>query len=84
MVSLDIRNPNAPGEVSRVAFDSAHEPHCISVSPDRKRVVVTGYASMEHRVQILRFDATTGQLAVDTRFREDGATQPGFRMQNKP
>ncbi len=80
VVSLDISNPNAPREVSRVAFDSTDVPHWISVSPDRKRVVVTGYASMEHTVQILRFDATTGQLALDTRFREEGATRPGFRM----
>lgn len=83
VVSLDISNPNAPREVSRVAFDSTDVPHWLSVSPDRKRVVVTGYASMEHTVQILRFDAKTGQLALDTRFREAGETKPGFRMTNK-
>ena len=83
VVSLDISNPHAPREVSRVAFDSTDVPHWISVSPDRKRVVVTGYASMESTVQMLRFDAATGELALDTRFREDGATRPGFRMLNK-
>ncbi len=83
VVSLDISNPNAPREVGRVAFDATDVPHWISVSPDRKRVVVTGYATMEHTVQILRFDATTGRLALDTRFREEGATASGFRMTNK-
>ena len=83
VVSLDISNPRAPKEVSRVAFDSTDVPHWIAVSPDHRRVVVTGYASMQHTVQLLRFDATTGQLSLDTRFREDSATAPGFRMDNK-
>ncbi len=83
VVSLDISNPRAPKEVSRVAFDSTDVPHWIAVSPNRRRVVVTGYASMQHTVQLLRFDATTGQLTRDTRFRDEGAMVPGFRMDNK-
>ncbi len=83
VVSLDISDPRAPKEVSRVSFDSTDVPHWIAVSSDHSRVVVTGYASMQHTVQLLRFDATTGRLALDTRFRDDGATVPGFRMDNK-
>lgn len=83
VVSLDISNPKAPKEVSRVAFDSTDVPHWISVSPDHKRVVVTGYATMESTVQLLKFDASTGHLSLDTRFRDEGATKPGFRMDNK-
>lgn len=83
VVSLDISDPTSPKEVSRVAFGPDDVPHWISVSPDGKRVVVTGYAGMQSRVEILRFDATTGQLAHDTRFREAGATTPGFRMDDK-
>ncbi|MEQ1692285.1 MAG: hypothetical protein ABMA00_13425 [Gemmatimonas sp.] len=83
VVSLDISNPMAPKEVSRVAFDSTDVPHWIAVSPDRRRVVVTGYASMQHTVQLLHFDATTGQLSRDSRFREEGAAVAGFRMDNK-
>ena len=83
VVSLDISNPKTPKEVSRVAFDSTDVPHWLSVSPDHRRVVVTGYASMKHTVQMLRFDTTSGHLSRDTLFREDGATVPGFRMDNK-
>ncbi len=83
VVSLDISDPRAPKEVSRVTFDSTDVPHWISVSPDHRRVVVTGYATMEHTVQMLRFDEKTGQLALDTRFREAGAAIPGFRMEQK-
>ncbi len=83
VVSLDISNPRAPREVSRVAFDSTDVPHWLSVSPDHRRVVVTGYATMENTVQILRFDETTGELSLDARFREAGATRSGFRMAGK-
>jgi hypothetical protein len=38
---------------------------------------------MRHRVVMARFDSTTGQLALDERFREDGAAEPGFRMDDK-
>jgi hypothetical protein len=83
VVSLDISNPRAPREVSRVAFDATDVPHWLSVSPDHRRVVVTGYKSMQNTVQILRFDAQSGQLTLDTRFREEGASRPGYRMVNK-
>ncbi len=83
VVSLDISNPRAPKEVSRVAFDSTDVPHWISVSPDRRRVVVTGYATMENTVHILRFDEKTGHLSLDARFREEGAAKAGYRMVNK-
>jgi hypothetical protein len=83
VVSLDISNPRAPKEVSRAVFDSTDVPHWLSVSPDRKRVVVTGYASMQHTVHILRFDSATGVVTRDTRFRDEGVAVGGFRMDNK-
>ncbi|HJU64432.1 MAG TPA: hypothetical protein VJ596_02085 [Gemmatimonadaceae bacterium] len=83
VVSLDISNPAAPREVSRVTFGTDDVPHWISMSPDKRRVVVTGYRGMKHRVLIARFDAATGQLAMDDRFREAGASVPGFRMDDK-
>ncbi len=83
VVSLDISDPTAPREVSRVAFGPHDVPHWISASPDGKRVVVTGYDGMAPRVEMLTFDATTGRLAHDARFREAGAAAPGFRMDGK-
>jgi hypothetical protein len=53
------------------------------MSQDRRRVVVTGYGAMKHRVVIVRFDSATGRLALDERFREPGAREPGFRMDDK-
>lgn len=83
VVSLDISDPAHPREVSRVALDSTDIPHWISVSPDQRRVVLTGYGTLLHRIVLLQLDPTTGELALDTRFREPGARQPGFRMDDK-
>ena len=83
VVSLDIRDPAAPREVSRIALGPDDVPHWIAISPDHRRVVLTGYEGLEHRVVIARFDPATGQLSIDRRFREEGAVEPGFRMDNK-
>jgi hypothetical protein len=83
VVSLDISDPTAPREVSRATLDTADVPHWIAISPDHRRVVVTGYAGMEHKVVLLSFDSTTGELQVDRRFREPATLTPGFRMDNK-
>jgi len=83
VVSLDISDPAAPREVSRVTLQPDDVPHWIAISPDQRRVVVTGYEGMQHQVFIARFDPASGQLALDERFREEGATEPGFRMDDK-
>jgi hypothetical protein len=83
VVSLDISDPAAPREVSRARFGESDVPHWIAIAPDHRRVVVTGYQGMKHRIEILRFDPATGQLAIDERFREPGAAAPGFRMDDK-
>jgi hypothetical protein len=83
VVSLDISDPAAPREVSRVTLGPDDVPHWISMSEDRRRVVVTGYGEMKHRVLIARFDSATGRLSLDDRFREPAASAPGFRMDDK-
>jgi hypothetical protein len=83
VVSLDISDPTAPREVSRVTLGPEDVPHWISMSQDRRRVVVTGYGEMKHRVVIARFDSASGRLSLDDRFREPGASAPGFRMDDK-
>jgi hypothetical protein len=83
VVSLDISDPVAPREVSRVTLGPDDVPHWIALSADQRRVVITGYGAMRHRVMIARFDPATGQLAIDERFRAEGATEPGFRMDDR-
>lgn len=83
VVSLDISDPAHPREVSRVTLDSTDVPHWIAISPDQRRVVLTGYGSLASRVVLLRFDPGTGALALDERFHEPGSSTPGFRMADK-
>ncbi len=83
VVSLDISDPSAPREVSRLTLGPEDVPHWIAISPDQRRVVITGYAALQHRALIARFDPSTGQLTMDERFREEGVSEQGFRMDNK-
>ena len=83
VVSLDISNPAKPREVSRVAFGKDDVPHWISIEPNHRRVVITGYKAMQYRVVLVNFDEATGQLTLDTKFRDPGAKEPGVRLDNK-
>lgn len=77
VVSLDISDPSAPREVSRVAFDSTDVPHWLSVSPNQRRVVVTGYATMSRRVELLKFDPATGVLTRERTIPDVGGVPHG-------
>lgn len=84
VVSLDISNPASPREVGRATLGEGDVPHWISLEPNTKRVVVTGYGKLANRVVLLNYDSATGSLAVDKRFREEGATRAGFRIDGGP
>jgi hypothetical protein len=83
VVSLDISNPAKPREVSRVELGAEDVPHWIAIEPNHRRVVITGYVGLKHRVVLANFDESTGRLTIDERFHDDGASQPGLRMENK-
>jgi hypothetical protein len=83
VVALDIADPVNPREVSRLTLGPDDVPHWIALEPNRQRLVITGYGALRHRVLIATFDSATGQLALDERFRVEGATEPGFRMDDK-
>ena len=83
VVSLDISDPGAPREVSRVTLGPDDVPHWIAISADRRRVAITGYGDMRHRVLIAGFDPASGQLTLDERFREEGSGDPGFSMDDE-
>jgi hypothetical protein len=83
VVSLDISDPSAPKEVGRLTLAPGDVPHWIAISPDHRRVVITGYAALQHRALIARFDPASGALTMDERFREEGSIEAGFRLDNK-
>ena len=83
VVSLDVSDPSRPREVGRVTLGPDDVPHWVSLSQDRRRLVITGYGAMRNRVVIARFDTASGGLSLDERFREEGAEGPGFLMEGK-
>jgi hypothetical protein len=81
VVSLDVSNPRAPREVSRVTLGPDDVPHWIGIEPNERRVVITGYRAMKTRVLLADFDGRTGRLSIDERFRAAGSSEPGFRLE---
>ena len=84
VVALDISDPGKPREVGRVTLAEADIPHWIALSPDQRRVVITGYGGLRQRVVLARFDPATGALSLDERFREPGTGVPGLRLDGIP
>jgi len=83
VVSLDISDPSHPREVSRLTFGVDDHPHWLALEPDHRRLVMTGYKGLQHRVIVADLDQATGRLSLDTRFKDEGASEPGVRMDNK-
>lgn len=84
VVTLDISDPAHPREVGRLVLPGEQDvPHWISLSPDGRRLVITGYQGMKSRVYLADLDRATGRLTLDSAFHDPGATMPGVRMDNK-
>ncbi len=81
VVSLDVSDPSHPREVSRVTLGADDVPHWIGIEPNHERVVITGYQAMKTRVLLAKFNATTGALSLDERFRAAGSGEVGVRME---
>lgn len=82
VVSLDVSDPSHPREVSRVTLGPDDVPHWIGIEPNHKRVVITGYQAMKTRVLLATFNAETGALALDERFRAPGSSESGMRLEH--
>ena len=84
VVSLDVSDPTRPREVGRVTLPDGWVPHWLALEPNGRRLVLTGHGAMENRVVLLTHHPATGTLALDERFREEGATEPGVRLAGVP
>jgi hypothetical protein len=82
VVVLDVSDPSHPREVSRVTLGADDVPHWIGIEPNHRRVVITGYQAMKTRVLLATFNERTGALALDERFRAEGSTEAGVRMEH--
>lgn len=68
LVALDVSDPARVSEVHTVSLDEDDWPHWIALSPDERRIVVTGYAGTRHRVILVDWDPSTQTLSVDESF----------------
>src|SRR5690606_10333308 len=84
VVSLDISDPAHPREVSRLTLGEGDVPHWIAISPDHRRVAVTGYGAMLNRVVLAEFDAASGLLSLDRRFGVPDPARPGLVIEGVP
>jgi hypothetical protein len=80
LVSLDVSDPDAPVEVSRLSLGAKDETHWISLEPYGDRIVVTGIGTLINRVVIVRVNRDTGKLTLDEAFREKGSRLPGMNF----
>jgi hypothetical protein len=80
LIVLDIATANAPKEVARLKLSDAMIPHWTGWDAKTQRLVVTGYE--EARLYMLKFDQVTGQVEVDSAFRDDDG-KPGFNFADR-
>lgn len=83
LVALDVSQPGAPSEVARVTLADDDWPHWISLAPDQRRIVVTGYAGTRHRIIVVNIDPATAEMSVDRDFGRSITDRPGISLERE-
>jgi hypothetical protein len=84
LVAMDVSNPGRPREMSRLTLGAGKLIHWISLSPDKRRIVISGGGDKsEKQILIATIDPATGKLALDPGFREEGAREPGISFDRR-
>ena len=83
LASYDLSDLSNIKEVSRITFDEDQAPHWIAADESGRRIVMNSGEYGEHRLFIINFDAKTGALKVDERFRDPGTERAGISMDRK-
>ena len=76
--SLDVHDLKNVRIVSSVTLDERQRPHWLATDGSRIVVVNEPGAAAERRIWMLRVDRSTGQLALDSTFRDAGSKRPGI------
>jgi hypothetical protein len=76
--ALDVRDLTNIRMVSSVTLDARQRPHWLATDGSRVVVVNEPGPTVERRMWMLRFDRATGNLALDSAFRDAGSTRPGI------
>lgn len=65
IVSLDMRDPEHPREVSRILLKPDEYPHWLAVEPGGNRIVITGYGALDTYALFATIDRQTGKLKLE-------------------
>jgi hypothetical protein len=65
IVSLDLRDPEHPHEVSRILLPPAEYPHWLALEPGGDRLVITGPGALATRVRFATINRGTGRLTLE-------------------
>jgi hypothetical protein len=65
VVSLDMRDPEHPREVSRMLMASDEYPHWLGLEPSGDRLAITGYGALATHVRFAHIDRDSGRLSLD-------------------
>jgi len=76
--SLDVRDLAKVRVVSEVTLDEHQRPHWLATDGSRIVVVNEPAPTAERRMWMLQIDRESGQLALDSAFRDAGSTRPGI------
>ena len=83
LIVLDIADPAKPVEVSRLDLGSDYSPHWTAWDPSTQRLAVTPNPdSPKHRVYLVKFNPSTGQLSLDAAF-HDKQSGSGFDFDDR-
>ena len=61
-----------------MSFDERKRPHWLATDASRIVVVNEPAPTAERRIWMLQVDRATGQLTLDTEFRDAGSSRPGI------
>ncbi len=85
LVALDVSDPEHPRQVSMATVGkNDEEPHWLAIDRTGTRLVMNSAGSGGgDRLFVINLDPATGALALDQRFRDPGAAEPGVSMRGK-
>jgi hypothetical protein len=81
VVALDVTDPAAPAEVSRLELGARNFPHWLALDAESGRIAIADRGDGEERVFVATLDPATGALALDERFRDPGSDRPGVSFE---
>lgn len=65
IVSLDVRDPEHPHEVSRILLPPDEYPHWLALEPGGDRLAITGYGALQTHLRFATIDRRTGKLTLE-------------------